>query len=120
MLRKFVVFSLMVLAAGACSGSEVAGDQAAQGGPTTEVLMTELSFNPAQVDVRAGAQLKIKNAGLAEHTFTVPDLNIDVRLPAGQSGEASIPDQPGTYDFKCVLPGHAEGGMVGRITIARS
>ena len=69
--------------------------------------------------VSAGATIEITNTGAAQHNFTADQLGIKVDLPPGGSGTAQIPAdaQPGTYDFICSIPGHAEAGMTGTLTI---
>jgi nitrite reductase (NO-forming) len=75
-----------------------------------------------QVDltVAPGAVINLVNTGGAEHNFEAADLGIDEDMPVGYSGSVTIPADAalGTYDFICNIPGHAQAGMVGTITIA--
>ena len=51
--------------------------------------------------------------------FTADALGIKVDIQPGSTATVQIPAdaQPGTYDFICSIPGHAEAGMVGTLTV---
>jgi glucose/arabinose dehydrogenase len=66
-----------------------------------------------------GATIQIVSTGVALHDFTADELGIKVDIPPGETVTVQIPADaaPGTYDFICSIPGHAEAGMVGTLTI---
>lgn len=52
----------------------------------------------------------------AFHTFTVPDLDINVEVNAGEAGGLDfVFEEPGTYELVCIP--HETNGMVGTITV---
>jgi len=61
--------------------------------------------------------LKVTNHDLFWHTFTAPGLGIDERFPVGAERVVKITAKPGVYDFYCSIPGHAQIGMKGTLTV---
>lgn len=78
---------------------------------------TELQFNPSQVTIPAGTDVKVTlhNEGALPHNFSIDALNISVNLNPGETKEVTINASAGTYDFYCNVPGHKEAGMVGTL-----
>jgi plastocyanin len=60
--------------------------------------------------------LVVANPDLFWHTFTVPDLDIDVTVPVGSVREATLNLRKGTYDYLCRVPGHNR--MIGKLVVA--
>ena len=61
-----------------------------------------LTFVPDTITVTAGQPVKLTtvNSGKLDHTFTVPDLNIEVQMPAGQTSTFTFTaPQAGIYHF---------------------
>jgi hypothetical protein len=48
----------------------------------------------------------VANPDLFWHTFTVPDLHIDITVPVGSVREAAAKLRPGRYVYVCRVPGH--------------
>jgi len=80
----------------------------------------ELSFSPATLSLPSGAALTFVNGGHVPHSLTIPALGLDTgEVPPGASRTIALPEgKPGTYAFICKVPGHAEGGMRGSLTLA--
>ncbi len=58
-------------------------------------------------DVSASHGLWIDNQDFAQHELAVPELGIDVQVPARKSRRIDVGDvQPGTYQIVCTIPGH--------------
>jgi plastocyanin len=91
------------------AGGDAAGDDAADGG----VVMAGFAFEPTELTVAAGATIPVTNEDSAAHTFTSDDGGFDVEVDGGASGEATAPDEPGTYDFVCRF--HPD--MTGTLTV---
>ncbi len=69
------------------------------------VVITGSQF-PDAVVVEQGQTLHIDNEDLFRHTFTVPDSDLDVELPASTAARAVVDLPPGSYDVICDIPGH--------------
>jgi plastocyanin len=111
----------------AAGGGATAGATPAAGGAEITLEAYDIGWRTAdqpgpQVDltVAPGAVITLVNAGGADHNFEAADLGIDEDMPVGYRGSITIPADaaPGTYDFICNVPGHAQAGMVGTITIS--
>jgi len=62
----------------------------------------DLTFTPNTITVKAGqtVELTLVNRGKLNHTFTAPDLNIEVQMPAGTTNkETFVASKPGEYRF---------------------
>jgi plastocyanin len=61
-----------------------------------------LTFTPDVITVKAGqtAELTLVNSGKLDHTFSVPDLNIEVQMPGGETNRITITaPRAGEYPF---------------------
>lgn len=99
-----------------------------------------MRFEPAHLTVRQGetVRLRVHNDGQILHELVIgtqaelrkhadlmkrfPDMDHDeahmVHVDPGQTGDLIWHfNRAGTFDFACLLPGHFEAGMVGRITV---
>jgi len=99
-----------------------------------------MRFEPDHLRVRQGETLRLRvhNDGQALHELVIgtqaelrkhadlmkrfPEMDHDephmVHVAPGQTGELIWTfNRPGSFDFACLLPGHFEAGMVGRITV---
>ncbi|MCX2722477.1 cupredoxin domain-containing protein [Roseibium salinum] len=97
-------------------------------------------FEPASLSVKEGETLRLKyvNAGETEHEFVMdvhdslmehkklmarfPEMEHDdpnaVRLAPGDEGEIVWTfSKAGDFEFACLIPGHYESGMKGRLTV---
>ncbi len=137
-LLIMIVAAVAVLLLPACGG-KASGDAAAPAGPqVVELTLTELQFTPAAVKVQKGrpVELRLKNAGTAEHDFVLmgmPATDIQnaefghVHGGAGTiaghvvPGQTTIvrftPTQAGEWRFYCSVTGHRQAGMQGLITV---
>jgi plastocyanin len=62
----------------------------------------DLTFTPNSITVKAGqtVELTLVNHGKLNHTFTAPDLNIEVQMPAGVTSRVTFSaSNPGEYRF---------------------
>lgn len=99
-----------------------------------------MAFTPSEVDVKTGEQIKfvIKNAGALDHEFKLdssdqiakhkiameknPEMIHDdpngTRLEPSKSGEIFWKfSKAGTFEFACLIPGHYEAGMHGKVVV---
>lgn len=121
----------------------VAGD-AAQVTRTIPITMTDdMRFNPDLIEVRAGETVRFihHNAGAVLHEMVLgtkatldehaelmkkfPGMEHDEPwmahvAPGGRGEIVWTFNRPGEFDFACLIPGHYEAGMVGRIVVTES
>jgi len=108
---------------------------------TIPVTMDDsMRFTPAQIQVRAGETVRffIKNTGQVPHEMVIgslADLKAHAaemrKMPGMQHAEPNMVtlgpgkvgglvwqfSQAGVVDFACLIPGHMEAGMVGKVTV---
>ncbi|MCR4524431.1 MULTISPECIES: cupredoxin family protein [Bosea] len=109
-----------------------------------QVVMTEkdgkMSFIPDRIEVRRGEQVRfqLRNNGELDHELVMatleenlkhavemqknPDMEHDdpnaKRLAPKKTGEIVWAfTKPGEFDFSCLIPGHREAGMTGKIIV---
>ena len=108
---------------------------------TIEIRMTDnMRFTPDNIEIRQGETIRFRhmNKGTVMHEFVLgtraeldehaalmkkfPNMEHDepymAHVPPGKQGEIVWTfNRPGEFDFACLLPGHYEAGMVGRIRV---
>jgi uncharacterized cupredoxin-like copper-binding protein len=108
---------------------------------TIEVVMTDnMRFSPERIEVKQGETIRFihKNAGKIMHEFVIgtkkeldehaalmmkfPNMEHDepymAHVGAGKVGEVVWTfNRPGEFDFACLVPGHYQAGMVGKIKV---
>jgi uncharacterized cupredoxin-like copper-binding protein len=111
---------------------------------TIKVIMREdgkkMAFDPARITVRKGEQIRfvLENDGTDDHEFVLatavenrkhaelmkkfPDMEHDdpnaKRLAVGEHGEILWKfTKAGTFEFACLIPGHREAGMLGKVIV---
>lgn len=104
-------------------GSGETGHSASPPAPGARELTVsggELFFEPDQIQAEAGETVIITfdNRGMMFHTLTIGELGFELRAEAGKSASGGLTvEEPGTYSFICAVPGHAEAGMRGTLTV---
>jgi uncharacterized cupredoxin-like copper-binding protein len=119
----------------------IAGDAKAVQRTITVSMTDTMRFSPEKIDVRQGDTLKfvLRNNGKVMHEFVIgtkKDLDehaaLMVKFPNMEHDEPYMAhvapgktgtivwtfNRPGTFDFACLIAGHYQAGMVGRITVA--
>ena len=68
----------------------------------------------------AGGQIGVvvDNEDLFWHTFTIDELDVDVRVPVAAKRRAVFTAPPGTYTYYCAIPGHQAIGMEGTLVVS--
>ncbi|MBA4742764.1 MAG: cupredoxin family protein [Azoarcus sp.] len=108
---------------------------------TIEVLMDDnMRFVPEDITVKAGETVRffLRNSGKVDHEMVIgsmADLKAHAKMMQNASGmQHAEPnmitlkpgqrggivwkfDTPGTVDFACLIPGHMEAGMIGKVTV---
>lgn len=119
-----------------------AGDPAKVSRTIALSMDDNMRFTPSQVTVKAGETIRffIKNSGKIPHEMVIgtmselkehaammrkmPEMkHVEpnmITLTAGQRGGIVWQfDKAGEVDFACLIPGHMEAGMVGKINVTK-
>lgn len=114
--------------------------------PATELTISlgsatgELKFFPNLLEFESGKRYKLvlKNPSPQKHYFTSKDFadaswtqkveagNVEIKgairelelKPGAEAEWVFVPMKSGTYHLQCTIAGHAEAGMIGKITIS--
>ncbi|WP_449420002.1 plastocyanin/azurin family copper-binding protein [Phormidium nigroviride] len=128
----------------AADNSSPVGDLLRQ--PATEIPISlgstsdELKFFPNLLEFQSGKRYKLvlKNPSPEKHYFTSKDFadaswtqkveagNVEIKgairelelKPGAEAEWVFVPMKSGSYNLRCTVPGHAEAGMTGKITIS--
>lgn len=132
---KKILFVLALSLALTLSGCGGASGSASK---SINVTITDFAFSPNTFTVAAGAQISFNavNNGAVQHSFAVMKLGNQVQsrfteadkpniywqsanVQPGQSATDSFtaPTDPGEYQIICVVPGHFEAGMAGKLIV---
>jgi uncharacterized cupredoxin-like copper-binding protein len=124
-----ILVIILALALAACGNA----------GSSTKInfTMTDFAFTPSEFTIPAGKEitLHITHDGTVAHNFIVmkygtdagdmfdeadqPNVYWEMDLQPGDSKTVvfTAPDQPGTYQIICGMPGHLQSGMIGKLTV---
>jgi nitrite reductase (NO-forming) len=91
------------------------------GGPVLgalEFTSIDLGFQPTTLDVESAGRYDVKlvNEGAIPHDLTFPD-GTKISAGAGESASAVVTVPAAGLTFLCSIPGHADAGMTGSITV---
>lgn len=107
---------------------------------TIEILMNEMDYAPARIEVKRGEQIRfvLRNVGKEDHEFLLatpkenlahavemkkhPHMEHDdpngVRLAPNKTAEILWKfSKAGTFEYSCLIPDHRDYGMVGHVTV---
>ncbi len=111
-----VMASVAVVFVGRDDGS--GGGSGATDGTVT-VELSEFALTPAAVTAPVGGSLSITNTGSVPHNLTISGTDLATEDLAG--GDTATLDlsslEPGDYEIVCSVPGHADAGMTGTLTV---
>jgi plastocyanin len=85
-------------------------------GPTADITARDFAFDPSELTLEAGREVTIvlTNEDSAEHNITAEDLEVDADAEGGETGQATITPDAGSYDFQCK---YHPNQMQGTITV---
>lgn len=72
---------------------------------------TEIATGPGHVS------LSLANRDLFWHTFTIEELDVDLRVPLSATMTVTFEAPPGEYRYFCDIPGHVQAGMEGLLVV---
>ncbi|GMQ78771.1 MAG: plastocyanin/azurin family copper-binding protein [Anaerolineae bacterium] len=135
-----VALAILALTLVACGGN--GGDDSQTGATELNVsVKDEFNFDPNTLSVKANDEITLtfENTGTLKHAFALLKEGVDLEHALEEdeeelheellleiheiaSGERATetftaPSAPGDYVFLCTVPGHAEAGMVGTLTV---
>ena len=107
---------------------------------TIEVLLSEMEFTPARIEVKRGEQIHfvLRNTGTEDHEFLLatkaenlkhaklmkkfPHMEHDepngARLAPKKTAELLWKfTKAGTFEYACLIPGHRDFGMLGHVVV---
>lgn len=119
----------------------IAGDAHAVKRTITLSMSDKMRFTPDSIDVKQGETIRllIKNMGQGMHELVIgtkPELDahaaLMVKFPNMEHDQPYMAhvapgktsqliwtfNRPGTFDFACLIAGHYQAGMVGKIQVA--
>jgi uncharacterized cupredoxin-like copper-binding protein len=119
----------------------IAGDPKKVTMTITEDMLDTMRFSKDNLQVKQGDTVKfvLKNGGKIMHEFVIgtkktldehaalmvkfPGMQHDqpymAHVPPGKTGELVWTfNKPGNFDFACLIAGHYQAGMIGKITVA--
>ncbi|CAN5869365.1 hypothetical protein BH23ACT10_BH23ACT10_25450 [soil metagenome] len=105
------------------SSTQTSGNAAQPYADATVVDVTagDLWFDPTEIalDADEPTNIRLTNDGQMFHDLTVPDLDLMLDAEPGDTVTAGLEiDEPGTYEFLCTVPGHADAGMRGTLDVS--
>ena|ERR1035437_3699391 len=82
---------------------------------------SEFAFSPSALTLKKGqpVELTFKNTGAFPHNLTIADLGVKTKTiqPEEQDTIQFTPEKTGQFAFLCTVPGHADKGMKGTLTV---
>ncbi|HEX7042850.1 MAG TPA: cupredoxin domain-containing protein [Patescibacteria group bacterium] len=82
---------------------------------------SEFSFSPSTISVKKGDRVKIdfKNMGKYPHNFTITELGVasSTIQPGQETTLTFTASKTGSFVYECSVPGHADRGMKGTLTV---
>ena len=81
----------------------------------------EYAFIPSAITVKKGEVVKVnfKNTGKFPHNFSIADLSVKSKTiqPGEEDAVTFTADKVGSFTYICTVPGHADKGMKGTLTV---
>lgn len=115
--RPVAVAGVAVMAVGGIGSlvaNVAAGDAMPESGDVV-VVTAGRTFFPPRISGSGEVTVYVDNTSPGRHTFTIDELGFEKELPGGTAQRFMVDAPPGTYTFRCTVPGHE--GMVGVLTV---
>lgn len=131
-MKKKTLTLLFLLLVSVLSACDNAGSAA-----KVNFTITDFAFAPNEFTVPAGQEItfRVTHNGSMEHNFIVMKYGTDVGEMFDEEDRANVlwevtlqpgdsktinfvsPEQTGTYQILCGMPGHMQAGMLGKLTV---
>jgi plastocyanin len=112
-LAAVLLLSVVLVACGGSSSDGSSATTAPTDAATTDsISIKDLAFDPARLEVKAGAVVEISNDDSTTHTWTADDASWDAGdIAPGASAKHTFAD-PGTFAYHCKIHGSMKGTVV--------
>jgi len=108
-------FFVMVMLAGFVVGN---AQPASERSPDIVLRTENMIFSTTELSTNAGqVTVLVDNHDVWWHTFSIDELDVDLRIPSSGKRQVTFTAVPGVYRFYCAIPGHTPLGMVGTLTV---
>lgn len=82
------------------------------------VVAENVGFDQEVLTIGPGSiTASLENRDLFWHTFTIEELDVDLKVPVSATMTVTFDAPPGEYRFFCDIPGHPEAGMEGTLLV---
>ncbi len=82
---------------------------------------TDFAFSPSAISTKVGRTVTVtlKNGVQFAHNFVISDLSVQSKtIRPGESDTVMFtPSKAGKFTYICTIPGHADKGMIGTLTV---
>ncbi|MBI3684936.1 cupredoxin domain-containing protein [Candidatus Azambacteria bacterium] len=103
----------------------VRGSASASATPVEKIYRQTISidsrsffFNPDTFRVKRGEKVTVNVKAFGDHTFTINELNVNVKTPNGKVTKIEFtPQKSGAFRYYCSLPGHKGAGQEGILIV---
>ena len=99
-----VLLALVLLLAG-CGGDDDSSSSAETkpSGPTEDITAQDFKFTPTDITLEAGRKVTfvVDNKDSAEHNLTIEDLDVNKDVEGGETINAPVTPDAGSYQFHC-------------------
>ncbi len=117
-IRTIAVGAAGVFIAGSVASVAIAANTPSDVALPGDVQVTahQVMWAPEEIEITASdTGLWVDNRDGIRHTFTIPQLGVDVEVPALKARRIELDAAPGGYQIICTVPGHES--MTGTLTI---
>jgi plastocyanin len=82
------------------------------------VCASDIKFDVVTITAEPGPlTVTLENDGAIYHTLRILDTDLVLKTNPGKTASDTVTLEKGTYEFDCDVPGHATGGMKGKIVV---
>ena len=116
--RRLVVAAATIFVVGSFTSASIAATTESDSALPADVAVVaeSVEWHPGHVTMTSGSSgIWVDNRDGIRHTFTVPELDIDLEIPALKTRRIDVEAAPGTYQIVCEVPGHED--MTATLTI---
>lgn len=112
-----IALALGVALAALVAAAPVAARPSAAAATTVNVTMKEFKFSLSKSKVPHGkVTFKLVNKGKVDHDFSISGKK-SPKIKPGKTGSLTVTLKAGKLPYKCTIPGHAQAGMKGTLTV---